>query len=456
MSTKSIILSYSGLRNIITYKESKEDYFTFVSGEQTIQMPRIFAEFFSPRVSHIHRSDPTIDHLDFTEFLSSIKSDTTRFENLLDEDARASLDRMIRGERIEISGSNESKLRQISVLLGNEELFNAISEARENGSEKERTIEERIDEILLYSEIAGTSFSIESTKLIDDIASNISIKDISQMKNVPRKILYAIISNEHFKSSDEDALIDFINEIFADSQNGNGNGEEVSDIEFYETVDLKNLSEDKFREFLSKLDFTKMTGSLWSRLCECFFTKRVNKNLFEYDGDTSHRFSGIINHLRGNMKTNISDEGIISVTASSTENPHQAKYAVDFDNEEFFHSSGRGDWLQIDFKDKKIRPTHYSIKTPRNHDNDGDQQFPVNWCIEVSNTGEGNDWRAIDTRQNVTSISKRNQSDTFSIGTHLSSDEFYRFVRLRSTGRTSGNCSNIIFSSLEFFGELSK
>ena len=247
MSTKSIIFSYSGLRNIIINKENKEEYFTFVSGEQRIQIPRIFAEFFSPRVSHIHRSDPTIDHLDFTEFLSGVKNDTTPFENLLDEDTRASFELMIRGERIEINPSNESKLRQISVFLGNEELFNAISEAsgnekEEKEKEKERTIEKRIEEILLYSEIAGTSFSIESTKLIDDIANNISIKNIGQMKNVPRKILYAIINNEHFKSSDEDALIDFINEIVADGNEEEG--EEVSDIELYETVDLKNLSED--------------------------------------------------------------------------------------------------------------------------------------------------------------------------------------------------------------------
>lgn len=42
-------------------------------------------------------------------------------------------------------------------------------------------------------------------------------------------------------------------------------------------------------------------------------------------------------------------------------------------------------WLQIDFKDKKIHPTHYSIQTPSNHEH-GDKQCPVNWCIEVSNS----------------------------------------------------------------------
>ena len=82
----------------------------------------------------------------------------------------------------------------------------------------------------------------------------------------------------------------------------------------------------------------------------------------------------------------------------------------------------------------------------------------MNWCIEVSNSGNENDWRTIDSRQNVTSISKQNQSDTFEIGTKLTSNEYYRYIRLRATGNTSGGTdyNNIAFSSLEFFGTLIK
>ena len=151
------------------------------------------------------------------------------------------------------------------------------------------------------------------------------------------------------------------------------------------------------------------------------------------------------------IKKNISDEGIIEVTASTTEHPHFPKYAVEFDSDEYFHSDDSCDWLQFDFKIKKIRPTHYSIKTSNDHDD----QFPVNWCIEVSNTGNKNDWKIIDSRENVTSLAKRDQSDTFEVGLQLSRNENYRYVRFRSTGKTSGeNCYNFIISSLEFFGTL--
>ena len=174
--------------------------------------------------------------------------------------------------------------------------------------------------------------------------------------------------------------------------------------------------------------------------------------MFEFDGNPMNIFKGIINHLRGNKKINIADEGIISVSASSKEGSHYPKYAVDFDSDEYFHSDDRCGWLEYDFKDMKICPTKYSKKTSNYHDN----QCPMNWCIEVSNTRQTNDWRVIDSRNNVTSVSKRDQSDTFDIKTKLNYNECYRFVRFRSTGATSGGSGNFVMASLKYFGSLIK
>lgn len=60
MSKKSFILSSSGL-NIVFTSKTKEDDFYFVFGDKEICMNRFLAEFISPRVSHIHQTDPTID-----------------------------------------------------------------------------------------------------------------------------------------------------------------------------------------------------------------------------------------------------------------------------------------------------------------------------------------------------------------------------------------------------------
>lgn len=121
---------------------------------------------------------------------------------------------------------------------------------------------------------------------------------------------------------------------------------------------------------------------------------------------------------------NVSDKGIVDVTASAIYSGKLPKNAVDFDSNNYFRSSSSGGraWLKYDFKDKKIRPTHYSIRTR----NDSDSQNPRTWAFEVPNTDQENDWRTIDTKTNVSSVSKRNQSDTFEISTKLTSNESYR------------------------------
>ena len=74
----------------------------------------------------------------------------------------------------------------------------------------------------------------------------------------------------------------------------------------YETVDLKKLSENKFNDFVMKFDFNQMTATMWKNFSECFFATRTGKNAsvkeneikIEYDGNSSNRFKGIINHLQ--------------------------------------------------------------------------------------------------------------------------------------------------------------
>lgn len=75
MSKHTFILSSAGLRNIILSSNSENIYinslneefnqFKFIIGQKEIKMNKIFAEFLSPIVSHIHHSDPTINSIFF-------------------------------------------------------------------------------------------------------------------------------------------------------------------------------------------------------------------------------------------------------------------------------------------------------------------------------------------------------------------------------------------------------
>lgn len=124
MNSQSIILSSSGLKNILI--NNQDDEFRFIIGNQEIKMPRIFAEFLSPRVSHLHQCDPTINCLNFSDLSSKTKGlsfSTTKFNSIINENTKNTIDQITRGNNFEITNENQQNLLHLSVLLGNDELF---------------------------------------------------------------------------------------------------------------------------------------------------------------------------------------------------------------------------------------------------------------------------------------------------------------------------------------------
>lgn len=76
-----------------------------------------------------------------------------------------------------------------------------------------------------------------------------------------------------------------------------------------------------------------------------------------------------------------------------------------------------------------------------------------NWVIEGSNTGQ-NDWKILDSQNNVTCLDDKSVIHTFDIKEKLSNDEYYRFLRLRQTGPSSVNYYQLCLSALEYFGSI--
>ena len=110
MKGQSIILSAAGFKNIIVKEEEEE--FVFIIGTSEMKMNRIFAEFISPKVSHIHHSDPTINYHNLTrDVMSKNKNKNPSnqkmkfLENIIERVSNQNtISKMIelsRGERIE-------------------------------------------------------------------------------------------------------------------------------------------------------------------------------------------------------------------------------------------------------------------------------------------------------------------------------------------------------------------
>ena len=275
-----------------------------------------------------------------------------------------------------------------------------------------------------------------------------------QIQKLPSSILCSIIENKNFDRKDEDQLFELISEIM----NKKTENEESSNL--YEELDFKKLSPTKFNEFINNFDYNEMTNVIWRKLCECFYTNydeilqnRKEELLFEFDGKQKNRLNGIFHHLTEKFGGNVADKEIVSITSSSIYADNcLPKHVVDYYNQNYHFCSKNEEnqWIQFDFKDRKVRPNNYSIQTNLKI-NDCN---PQNWVIEVSNSGKENEWIVVDSRQNVTNIQKSNQIDTFKIKKQISSNASYRFIRLRQTGKSTGNSNHLMLAAFEIFGAL--
>lgn len=149
MNKQTIILSAAGLKNVITNKEDEE--FIFNIGEKELKMNKLFAEFISPRVSHIHQCDPTINFINFSDFPHNNK-DSSKVHQILTELGSESfltqISNLAEGGSIEIEDNGLKRLiKYFSILVNNEELFQKINEIDKTTEKEEKNIKELLEEV---------------------------------------------------------------------------------------------------------------------------------------------------------------------------------------------------------------------------------------------------------------------------------------------------------------------
>ena len=92
---------------------------------------------------------------------------------------------------------------------------------------------------------------------------------------------------------------------------------------------------------------------------------------------------GIIAYLTHECNGNVHEKGIVNVTASGTDDGLVPQNVVDLKSDHSFRSRyGENQWICYDFKDRRVTPTGYTVKTSQGYDH------LKSWVIEVSNDGD--------------------------------------------------------------------
>jgi hypothetical protein len=180
---------------------------------------------------------------------------------------------------------------------------------------------------------------------------------------------------------------------------------------------------------------------------------------------------GIIAHLTRVCGGNVHGRHVVNVTCGSFEketyraNPRSGacnndpkwarKSAADLETDSAFFSAycwktaniphARNNWVCYDFKERRIVPTHYTIRT--NEYGPGGEHMK-SWVVETSADRET--WREVALEKNNEQLSGRWLTGTFAVA---NSRECH-FIRLVNIGRNQGGNDQLWISAWDIFGSL--
>lgn len=457
MNVKTISLTSNGLQNLNNFSDSGDDFIFYYASDLSFKLKINYAEFISPKISRSRSHDQSLNSIHFDYNSNDLRPYFT-------QDMIFFIQSLSSGHPIHIDQNQSFKLLIISILLENIELFDSINNSFQIPID-ESNLDNYLEHLPLFYQISQHSQQyFNYYHIIDYIASHFYSIDKSKIYPLPKLIIYSIISNDNLKLENEDTLLDFIIEIFK-TNHGEQDNQSLKINDFLGKVNFLRLTEKGLAKIFDIIDHNQINQEIWSKIVQCSHYLKdsvlqqdstrylLKKQIFTPDGNNANSLNGIIRHLTGIAGGNVHDNGMIVASSSGIHANLPGKFACDLDAQNYFHSTElEKSWLMYDFKDKRVHPTHYTIKS--RHDYDANGSNPRDWIVEGSNTGNDGDWKKLDERIGDPSFRIRNTSQIFEIREELEPNESFRYLRITQNGHSTDNRNWFVVSALEYFGDL--
>lgn len=438
MSDKNQIkLKLTALLNVPLNNYDKD--FTFIVNGERFQTSKIVADLLSPRISKMHRNDPT-----FCEFNITTES-KGNFSKFL---------KIINFQSNEISDEDISFIAEIVSILDNDFLEVAIPTI-----ENENSIEDTL-KLVQKHEKCGIFYSKVLNEEIEFISSNfyqITEDDDEEFKKLSIKTIENIIKNNHIQLKSEDQLISIINQLYV-------NDPSISYL--YEYVDFLNVSQEKIVDFINIFDINDITQMMWRTMSERFKQKIIKPSesalkskIKKIDGiqiqyDKEKVFDGIFNYLTLHSNSSLNSKvSIYSSSCYNNESEYDHRNVCIFDNYKIFRSNNtESSWIKFSFYSDSVIPYHYTIKSSKKIYVNRKQynKNPKSWVLEGSN--DNDHWIILDERTDVEDLCEENVTKTFSIQNWQ--NEAFKYLRLRQTSKNWNGDNEFVINSVEFYGTL--
>lgn len=418
----------------LPFKIYDKDFIFLVNNEE-FQTNHVISELLSPKICEYRINDPN---------MNIFKIDTTNsgdFSHILD---------LITFEQVSISDSEIPFLEEVLCILGNESIdITTISEKYERSKDN-------IFELTRKHERYESLYSKSLTEDIEYIASHFyelccSSSSIDEFQKLKIDTIYRILGDSKLRLKNEDQLVSFINEMYR-------NQAEYSIL--YEHVLFCNCESASMKEFTKLFEIENMTTETWNKLCvrldmevEIANKEEINKiksgryeeeqprGQFFKSGEDDN-FDGIINHI-------LKEKGNVDVTSLTHHGTLVPSNVIVYGDESKWYCSlnQEGNWICFHFREHKIIPTSYKLKSSKYGTN---SHNPKTWVIEGSN--DKSSWENLGGETDSPFLNGSHLVHLFTI----KNDEHkeFNYIRMRLTAPNWENYNFFMLDSFEIYGQL--
>ena len=414
--------------------------FTFIVNGKEFPTSRIIADLLSPNICKLHTSDPTINH-----FIINTK-ESGDFSNILN---------------LINFNVNEIEDKELPFILSVLEILNIDLIEVQNADKNEELTINNVIKIIQSHEKHPIFYSQSLHKEIEFISSHfyeINEELEKDLHNLQNLTIEKIIANDHIQLKSEDQLLKVINGLYSENS---------SNSYLYSYVDFLNVSTSCMTEFIQIFDINDMLHETWKSITirlqqeikqpnESSSSNRIHKsnetcdveekrNRTTISFNRNNQLDGIINNLKNQSNGNITN--IINITASmeKDQSSHPLTNLYENGDKYTYTENSPNSWICIDFINRRIIPTHYTVGTSHDANN-----HLKSWVIEGSS--DGNSWDKLDEQSNCSVMNGQRIVHTFPINTQNGKE--YRFIRIRQTDKNWGNNNYLDLSAFEFHGTL--
>jgi hypothetical protein len=410
-----MFLSTRGFSNVPRLDDRND--FEFIVGQDRYACPSLIADFLSPRLANLRRTDPSISALDV-----ATKDDNHNFGEFLDVGF---------GAPLSVNDSNSRFLAAVCAELGNSELYLMMVK------EATSTVLER----LCWMSSSGLDCVDEED--VSEVASTFWKVSTSDLAGLSPEILDRVLCHPNLRLTSEDILFKLICDRV---QSGH-----ASYFDLLEYVQIEFLSKDVVPRFFDLVceHFDRFNLNQW---------KSVQWKILGQSRPPTSRYlqgkrlppnsemKGILSYLTSICGGNVHEKGEVNLTASSVHTNGgterwEMKHLVDENIETHFCADGHGnEWICLDFKERRLAPTHYAIWSG---------WLPLkSWKVEGSSDGQN--WTLLDKKNDNFDVKDDRSFRTFP----LWSSPTVRMIRLTLTGPTHAGGYWLMLRRLELFGSI--